>query len=252
MFGVLFSFFGSRCKKKVKKENRELDLTGAIVRGNLKEKNIHLMFSGHKYADGGTHILQVLKQENIKASFFFTGDFYRNKEFHALISDLKKDGHYLGAHSNKHLLYNDWTADKKLLVTESEFNEDLKLNYAEMKKFGINKTDANYYLPPYEWNDSTITSWTKKNILSLINFTKGTLSQADYTTPKDKNYKSTETIYKSILDYESEESLHGFLLLSHIGTHPDRTDKFYLELENLIKTLKLKGYQFVSLNTMLD
>ncbi|WOD45347.1 polysaccharide deacetylase family protein [Hwangdonia lutea] len=213
---------------------------------------MHLVFTGHEYADGGAHILEVLNRENIKASFFFTGDFYRNNEFAPLISDLKKNGHYLGAHSNKHLLYNDWSADKKLLVTETEFNEDLNLNYAEMKKFGINKSDAPYYLPPYEWNDSTITSWTKKNQLTLINYTKGTLSHADYTTPDDKNYKSTEVIYNSILDYEAKASLNGFLLLSHIGTHPNRTDKFYLELEHLIKALKRNGYQFVSLNEMLD
>ena len=252
MLGVLFIIFRSRCKKKRKKINHELDNTGAVVRGNINEKNIHLEFTGHEYADGGSHIMKVLNQANIKASFFFTGDFYRNNEFAPLISDLIKEGHYLGAHSNKHLLYNDWSLDKKLLVTESEFNKDLNLNYVEMKKFGINKTDAPYYLPPYEWNDSTITSWTKKNKLTLINFTKGTLSHADYTMPNDKNYKSTEAIYKSILDFEAKESLNGFLLLSHIGTHPNRVDKFYLQLENLIKTLKKEGYQFKSLNETLD
>ena len=239
-------------KKKEQNVAHLLDETGAIVRGNVSEKKIHLVFTGHEYADGGDHILQLLRKENIKASFFFTGDFYRNHQFSGLISELISEGHYLGAHSDKHLLYNDWSPDKKRLVSENEFTNDLLLNYAEMKKFGIEKKEAPFYLPPYEWNDSTITSWTEKNHLTLINYTKGTLSHADYTTPSDKNYRSSATIYNSILEHEAKESLNGFLLLSHIGTHPDRTDKFYLKLGSIISTLKQKEYHFVSLNEMLE
>ncbi len=45
----------------------------------------------------------------------------------------------------------------------------------------------------------------KKLGLQLINYTPGTLSHADYTTSKDKNYRSSETIYNSIIDYEKSK-----------------------------------------------
>ena len=37
----------------------------------------------------------------------------------------------------------------------------------------------------------------------------------------------------------------------HFGTDERRTEKFYDHLPDLIKTLKKKGYRFVSLNELL-
>ncbi len=120
---------------------------GAVVRGDTTKKEIALVFTGHEFADGGTNILQTLQQQHIKASFFLTGDFYRSKEFAPLISQLKKNGHYLGAHSNKHLLYADWSKRDSLLITKQEFKKDLLQNYAEMKRFGISKSNVSLFLP---------------------------------------------------------------------------------------------------------
>ena len=78
-----------------------------------------------------------------------TGDFYRNHDFKDFVKQAITDGHYLGAHSDKHLLYNDWSKDKKRLVSYKEFKSDLDANYQEMEKFGIKKEDAQYFLPPY-------------------------------------------------------------------------------------------------------
>ena len=97
-----------------------------------------------------------MKQQNIKASFFFTGDFYRKASFKPIIQQLKKEGHYLGAHSDKHLLYADWNKRDSLLVTKEQFKKDLLQNYTEMKQFGISKANAAFFLPPYEWYQSII------------------------------------------------------------------------------------------------
>ena len=86
----------------------------------------------------------------------------------------------------------------------------------------------------------------------MINYTPGTLSHADYTTPSMDNFKSSDKIMQSIKSFEEKEGMNGFLLLSHIGTHPDRTDKFYSRLDELISTLKNKGYEFESIEGILD
>ncbi|WP_299391715.1 glycoside hydrolase family 9 protein [uncultured Gelidibacter sp.] len=241
----------SRAKGHQKK-NYSFDETGAIVRGDTSKKSISLLFSADEYADGADDILRVLQKHGIKGAFFLTGDFYRNENFSSFIKNAKKVGHYLGAHSDKHLLYNDWTADKKRLVTQEEFKNDLKANYAEMEKFGILKEEAPYFLPPFEWNDNIITQWADQMGITLINYTKGTLSHADYTTPDMKNYRSSEDIMNSILGYEETNDMNGFMLLSHLGTHPDRTDKFYKKLDDLIMILKKRGYAFESLEGILD
>jgi peptidoglycan/xylan/chitin deacetylase (PgdA/CDA1 family) len=131
--------------------------------------------------------------------------------------------------------------------------QDLQKNYKAMAAFGIRKKDAAYFLPPFEWYNDSISKWTAALGLQLVNYTPGTLSHADYTTPADKNYRTSDVIEASIINYESGQSsgLNGFLLLMHIGTHEKRTDKFYMRLPALIQYLKQKGYHFVRVDELL-
>lgn len=230
------------------------DAHGAIIRGDVSKKQIALVLTGDEFGDGGTHILDVLRKRNVHASFFLTGNFYSNHAFRKLISSIKDAGHYLGAHSDKHLLYADWTKRDSLLVTEQEFKHDLLANYERMAMFGINAANAPYFLPPYEWYNSTITKWTRQLGLQLVNFTPGTRSHADYTYPEMKErYVSSEMIYRSIMDFERNDpdGLNGFILLIHIGTDPRRTDKFYHRLDHLLEELTEKGYGFITINELL-
>ncbi len=226
---------------------------GALIRGDSTKREIAIVFSGDEFAEGGDDVLQTLKKENVKASFFFTGNFYRNPSFTKLIQQIKNDGDYLGPHSDKHLLYCDWEKRDKLLVTKKQFENDLRKNYKEMSSFGIEKKNVHYFLPPYEWYNDSIALWTKDMGLQLVNYTPGTLSNADYTTMTDKNYRSSETIYKSIIDYEkkSPEGLNGFILLMHAGAGPGRADKFYKKLPELIHRLKEEHYKMVTIDEML-
>jgi len=228
---------------------------GGIIRGDRSKKEIALVFTGDTFADGGAYIRQVLARQQVKASFFFTGNFYRHPGFKTLIEGLIADGHYLGAHSDAHLLYCAWEKRDSLLVTEEQFTADLAANYREMEKFGIAKTAARYFLPPYEWHNDTISAWTQAWGLQLVNYTPGTRSHADYTYPEmQARYVPSSKIYESILSYETShtEGLNGFILLSHIGTDPRRTDKFYFMLEELMQTLRGKGYGFKRIDELLE
>ncbi len=223
---------------------------GGIVRTDNHKKEISLVFTGHEFADGAEIIRATLKRHAIKANFFFTGDFYRTGKFAPMIRSLKKDGHYLGAHSDKHLLYASWEKRDSLLVTKEQFQSDTRANYEEMRKFGITKSTAQYFMPPYEWYNDSISTWSRELGLTLVNYTSGTYSNADYTYPDlGKQYVSNDTIYNRILRYEGThaDGLNGFLLLTHIGTDPRRTDKFYNHLDKLIRELKRRGYQFKKL-----
>ena len=217
-------------------------------------RELSLVFTGDEFADGGSYITKLLERQGVKGSFFLTGKFYRNPEFASIVDELVAGGHYLGAHSDQHLLYCDWVNRDSLLVTREEFMVDLKNNYKAMEAFGIESGDAPFFLPPYEWYNDSIAAWTASMGLQLINFTHGTLSHADYTVPESTGYRSSQEIYGSILEYENAHpsGLKGFILLSHIGTAPQRTDKFYLHLEKLILSLKSKGYRFQRIDDLLD
>lgn len=226
---------------------------GAIVRGDATKKKIALVFTGDEFADGGKFIAQTLEQQKVKASFFFTGRFYQNPGFKKIVQQLRKNNHYLGPHSNEHLLYCDWNNRDSLLVTKEQFSDDLLVNLDNMKGEGINTPTLKYFLPPYEWHNDSIAAWTDDLGMQLINFTPGTKSTSDYTWPGLKNYKGSEEIYTSIIEYEQSNpaGLNGFVLLLHIGTDPKRTDKFYTRLPALLTWLKAKGYQFQTVNQLL-
>jgi peptidoglycan/xylan/chitin deacetylase (PgdA/CDA1 family) len=225
----------------------EKDEQGAIRRINPDEKNIYLIFSAHDKAEGAAHILKVLDKNDCKASFFFTGDFLRDKHFQPTITAIIKNGHYLGAHSDKHLLYCDWTKRDSLLVDRSAFNRDLKKNYQALQQYGISIKNASWFLPPYEWYNSATVNWAGALGLKTVNFSPGIRSNADYTTPDMKNYLSSKAILQSIYLEEQKHGLNGMIMLIHPGTEKKRTDKFYLRLEELIEKLQAKGYRFIRL-----
>ena len=232
-----------------------MDHYGAVVRGDLAHKEIALVFTGDAFAEGGEIIRTTLKKNHVQVSFFLTGNFYRDPGNKSLIEALITDGHYMGAHSDKHLLYADWQNRDSLLVSEEDFRHDLHNNYKHMAHFGIRKADALYFIPPYEWYNRKIAEWTSDMGLHLISFSPGTLSHADYTYPEmGERYKSSEEIYKSIMHHEATDvhGLKGFILLFHIGTDPRRADKFYNQLERLILELDRRGYSFVEINELLN
>ena len=220
------------------------DPFGAVIRGDTSRKVMRLVFTGHEFAEGGQYIRRTLKIAGIKAAFFFTGDFCRRHR--QLVRQLKKDGHYIGAHSDKHLLYCDWGKRDSLLIGKSEFLDDLRRNYAELERMGISKAGARWFMPPYEWYNDSIAAWSRQAGLVLCNFSPGTWSNADYTTDDMKNYRSSDQIYRSILDREQKDpnGLNGFFLLLHIGAGPGRPDKFFLRLKALIGELEGRGYTF--------
>ncbi len=227
---------------------------GAIIRGDKTKKELAIVFTADKFGEGAESIRKTLLKQQIKANFFLTGNFYRNPAFSSMIQTLKADGHYLGPHSDEHLLYCSWEKRDSLLVTEEQFVNDLEKNYAEMKKFGISKTEAPYFIPPYEWYNVKVVQWSEKIGVRLINFTPGTRSNADWTTPDMKNYLSSQQIFDSILNFEKSQSdgLNGFILLLHLGTNPTRPDKFYNRLEELIQFLTTKGYKLKRIDDLLN
>ncbi|RYG54390.1 MAG: cellulase [Chitinophagaceae bacterium] len=233
----------------------KVDEYEAIRRGDTTSKKIAIVFTADEFFEGAPSIANTLSKEKINASFFLTGNAYRNPAFTKSIRLLKSQGHYLGAHSDKHLLYADWNDRKKTLVTEEAFQKDIEQNFVEMKKFGIKRNDSPFFLPPYEWYNSDIAEWSKSAGLTLINFSPGTRSTADYTYPAmGEKYVSSDRIYKSILDLEkaTPSGLNGFILLIHAGAGDKRTDKFFHKLPELIRYLKTNHYAMVRVDELLQ
>lgn len=216
---------------------------GGIIRKDTTRRCITLVFTAADRADGAHDILRTLRREHVKAGFFLTGRFL---ELHPdVVGRLVEEGHYVGSHSYGHLLYSPWDNPDSTTVSHTQFCEDIRQSYALLAPYGITLQNAPVFLPPYEHYNDTISQWAHQMGLQLICFTPGSTSNADYTTPDMKNYRSSQTIYDNILRLEEREGLNGHILLFHLGTVDARTDKFYhSHLRKLIRTLKKRGYRF--------
>jgi peptidoglycan/xylan/chitin deacetylase (PgdA/CDA1 family) len=222
------------------------DTYGAVIRKGPDEKDIYLIFSADEFGEGFEHILNVLKDNNIKGSFFLTGNFLRNKKWAPVTGRILSEGHYLGPHSDAHLLYIPWENRDTLLVSKEQFNADLRNNFAALQKAGLKKQKPQYFLAPYEWYNSAISRWSEEMGLTLVNFTPGTGTNADYTTPEMANYRSSDFLVKKLAEFEESApgGLNGAMILIHPGTDPARSDKLYMRLQEIIDYYTNKGYKF--------
>jgi peptidoglycan/xylan/chitin deacetylase (PgdA/CDA1 family) len=215
---------------------------------------VSIVFTGDEFGEGLPTIIKVLQKHQLKASFFFTGKFYREAASRKNILQLQKDKHYLGPHSDKHLLYCDWNKRDSLFVTEDSFATDYNNNINAMKAIGA-KPSGNFFIPPYEWWNDSVASWCNKRNIRLFSFTPGTRTNADYTWPALGNaYASSDDIIQSLKRFNARSSagLNGVILLVHAGTDPRRTDKLYNRLDELLTWLQQSGYSIVRIDKLLD
>jgi peptidoglycan/xylan/chitin deacetylase (PgdA/CDA1 family) len=227
---------------------------GGIVRGPVSAKRLALVFTGHEFAEGATVILDALSRRGQRASFFLTGAFLRNPNYQTLVQRMVREGHYVGPHSDGHLLYCPWTGPKTTLVSREVFATDLERNLEALSPFGIERRQVRYFLPPYEWYNEEIVRWSRDLGLTLVNFTPGTRSNADYTEEATPQFVASATIFDSIVRREADDpdGLNGFLLLLHVGAGPGRKDKFHPRIGELIDRLMERGYRFVRVDALLE
>lgn len=224
---------------------------GGIIRGPKDKKRIALEFTSGGFVEGGKTILDQLAKHHAKASFFFTGDYFTNAENKMLARRVVKEGHYLGPHSDTHPLYCPWSGPKTTLVTKEFFVKDLESNLRKIESIGVKRKQLKFWIPPYEHYNEEIVSWSRELGLTLINYSPGTRSNADYTEDAAKNFVPTQVIYDSIIKKEQADGLNGFLLLLHFGVGPKRTDKMHERIGDLLDYLQRRGYEFVRVDELL-
>ena len=226
--------------------NCEKDRYGTIVRVNPDKKVVYLCFTADENFNGAEKILQTLKKRKVKGNFFLTGNCLRYKPNQDVVRRIVDEGHYVGGHSDKHVLYCDWGAERPNLMSADSIISDLKANYAELAKFGVNREDARWFLPPYEHYNAFSVGILESMGVRVVNYTPGIGTPADYTTPDMPNYKKAQTLIDGLWKFEKEKGLDGALLLIHPGIHPDRPDseRLYNRLDEIIRYLKKKGYRF--------
>ena len=206
----------------VGKENAELmEKYNGIYIGNADKKYIYLTFDEGYEAGYTEQILDVLKENDVKATFFITAHYLNTAE--ELVKRMIHEGHIVGNHTVNHKSLPD--------ISDEEIKDEvMKLHQSIYEKMGY---EMKYIRPPKgEYSERTL-AITKELGYTNVMWTFGYL---DYDEGKQKG---TDYAKKIILD-----NLHnGEIMLLH-GNSKDNANV----LDSVIKEAKAEGYEFKSLD----
>ena len=198
-----------------------IDKYNGICLGNNEKKYIYLTFDSGYEAGYTEKILEVLKQNNVPATFFLTAHYINTKP--ELVKRMIDEGHIIGNHTVNHKSMPD-------IDNETIKKEVMDLHTSVYKKFGY---EMKYIRPPKgEYSERTIAYTNTLGYKTVM----WSFAYDDWVEEK----QGRETYgKKKILD-----NLHnGEVMLLH-GTSKDNSNI----LDECIKEIKSQGYEFKSLD----
>lgn len=204
-----------------KNNQKILEGNNGIAIGNNTDKYIYLTFDEGYEAGYTSQILDTLKENDIKATFFITAHYFNTQP--ELVQRMINEGHIVGNHTVNHKSMPD--------LTEEQIKaEIMDLHTAIYEKF---QYEMKYIRPPMgEFSEKT---------LSVINsFGYKTVMWSFAYEDWNENKQPDETLAKQkILD-----NVHnGEIMLLH-GNSKTNTNI----LGDIIKEIKQQGYEFKSLD----
>lgn len=193
-------------------------------------KVVALTFDGGANADGVEKILSILKDNDIKGTFFLTGKFIEKypSETRAIISS----GGDIGNHSYSHPHFTKLANEEIKIELERTENELSKLD-ATFQPF--------FRFPYGDRTERTVSAINEKNYIS-IRWTVDSLGWKGTSGGMTKESVEERVISKAV---------PGAIILMHLGTNPD--DKTQLDSEALpeiIRALRLQDYKFFTIIEM--
>lgn len=205
---------GANNKKLIEQYN-------GIAIGNSEEKNVYLTFDEGYEAGYTPQILDTLKENDVKATFFITAHYVNSQP--DLVKRMIDEGHIIGNHTVNHYSMPDLTDDK--IKTEIQ-----DLHTAVYNKFGY---EMKYLRPPMgEYSQRTL------DRIQSLGYTTVMWSFA-YDDWDEKKQDRVEYAKEKILG-----NVHnGAVILLH-GNSKDNANV----LDYCIKEIKKSGYVFKSLN----
>lgn len=202
------------------------DPSKVVSKVNTSAKQIALTFDDG--SDGGniTSILQTLSDNNIKSTFFITGT--AASAHPDLIKKIVQQGNELGNHSYTHPYFTKLTA--------SQIKSELTTTDSKITSI-TGKSTKPLFRPPFgDYNSQVLQAVGDAGYSKTITWTIDTL---------DWKGVSADEITQKVLNNASP----GTIVLMHTGVEATGTPK---ALPNIIKGLKAKGYEFVTVSKLLS
>lgn len=204
------------------KNNQQiLESNNGIAMGNKEDKYIYLTFDEGYEAGYTPQILETLKENNVKATFFITAHYLNTQP--ELVKQMIDEGHIVGNHTVNHKSMPD-------LMEEQIKTEVMDLHKTIYNEF---QYEMKYIRPPMgEFSEKTL------NITNSLGY-KTVMWSFAYEDWNENNQPEETTAKQKIL-----KNIHnGEVMLLH-GNSRTNTNI----LEGIIKEIKDMGYEFKSLD----
>ena len=193
----------------------------AIYNVQTEEKKIAFTMNCAWNADDIDSILETLRANNVKITFFIVGEWA--DKYPEEVKKISEAGHEIGTHSNTHPHVNNLSAEKNL--------EEIKISVNKLEKL-TNQKITLYRTPYGEYNDIVIETWRNNGYFPI----QWNIDTLDYEG------LNCEEMWNRIKGKLS----NGSIILSHNGTEHTAES-----LDTIIKNIKKQGYDFVKVSDLI-
>ena len=166
-------------------------------------------------------IIEVLKSNNVKATFFMVGDWV--EKYPEAVKKINQEGHEIGSHSDTHPHVNQLSSEENL--------EEIKTSSQKIEQ--ITNKKVTLYRPPYGEYNNTVIKVANENSYIPIQWSLDTL---DYTGITGNE------MWNKIKDKIS----NGDIILMHNGTEHTADS-----LDMIIKNIKEKEFNLVTVSDLI-
>ncbi len=193
-----------------------------ICKAKTEKKEIAISFDDGPAANCTPEILELLRQDNIKATFFCIGNRIAGNE--NILQQIKEEGHIIGNHSYSHHFWFDMFSSQKMLDDMKQMDEEMQ------RVIGLK---PKLFRPPYGVTNPNL----KKAII-----------KGGYT-PVGWSVRSMDTLIKDkkkLLNKINAAIQPGAVFLFH-----DTSKTTLQALPEFIKEVKNKDYNIIPLDKLL-
>lgn len=199
-----------------------------LLKGPGATKQVALTFDDAPDRQFTPHVLNILKQYKVHATFFLVGS--QAEKYPDIVKRMVREGHVIGNHSYNHKLFTE--------LSDESFKSQVLLTQKSLKS--LIGYSPRLIRPPYGEISENQLLWASKQGYRIVNWN---------VDSQDWKQLSRDQVTENILNHIKK----GSIVLQHSGGGPGQNLSGTVEaLPTVIQTLQSRGYKLVTLPELLQ
>lgn len=186
-------------------------------KGDTDRPVVYLTFDGGQPTEPVERFLDILKENDVKGTFFITGNYFQRENLRQAILRMVEEGHTVGNHTNTHPRLPDLTREgviEEILLVNQNYNE-------------LTKKEMLYLRPPYgSYSDQSLDITSELGMKTVL----WSMDYRDWQKLKGGPDEAHQHVMSNLHN--------GAIILMHLNS-----DDTLAALDRIIKDLKARGYQ---------